>query len=119
LRLTEERELPCIYSAQPNREVTNGSEDDGSDDGGGDLSDDLSEEVGGDGVHVVVDFSQEDRALVREDQDDVLDRVERDCHGHEEECTVSVLHALDCSVTVLEKNDAEDSSDNGDDEFNI
>jgi hypothetical protein len=58
-------------------------------------------------------------ALVREDQDDVLDRVESDCHGHEEKGAVSVLHTLDSPVTVLEKNDTEDSGDNGDDEFNI
>jgi hypothetical protein len=117
--LTEKREFPCVHSTQTNREVYNRTKDNWGDNCSGDFSNDLSEEISRHRVHVVVHFSEENRALVGENQNDVLDRVKSDCHGHEEESTVSVLHTLYSPIAVLKKNDAKDSSDNGDDEFNI
>jgi len=63
-------------SAESNSEIDNASEYSGDQDTGREIRDDLSEEVSTDRVHVVVDFSEEDRSFIREDKDDILDRVE-------------------------------------------
>ena len=100
-----------MHHAEPDSEVNDAAENDWSQNAHGKFCDDLAEEVGAHGVHVVVDFSQEDRPLVREDQDDVLDRVEGDGHRDEEERAVSVLDALGRAVDVLEEDDREYSGD--------
>jgi hypothetical protein len=48
-----------------------------------------------------------------------LNSIESDSHSHEEESTIPVLDTLGCSIAVLEKNDGEASSDNGNDELNV
>lgn len=80
---------------------------------------DFTEEVSAHRIHVVVNFSQEDRPFIREDQNDVLNSVEGNCHCHEEKSTISVLNTLWCPITVLEKNDGEASCDDCDNKLNI
>lgn len=78
--------------SQTDRVVDNAAEQRRSDDREWKLRNNFGPEVGRASVHVVVHFSQEHRALVWEDQDHVLDRVERDVHRNEEQCSLSVLH---------------------------
>ena len=95
------------------REVRNATEQHRNDDAGRNFRNNFSKEVGCDWVHIVVDFSQEHRSFVGENEDDVLDCVEGNGHGHEEEGAISVLHSLSSAVAVLEENDHEDSCDDG------
>ena len=71
--LTVDGELIRIDRAQSDGEVDDAAINHGSQDGCGQLCDDLAEEVGTHRVHVVVHLTQEDGALIWEDQDDVLD----------------------------------------------
>lgn len=42
-----------------------------------------------------------------------MDGIESDGHSHEEKGTISILDTLKSTITVLEENDSEESSDNG------
>lgn len=106
-------------NTQTNGKVDDATEDDWSKDTNRKFCYDFTKEVGTHRIHVVVYFSQEDRSFVREDQNNVLDGVESDCHSHEEESTISVLNTLRCAITVLEKNDGEASCDDGNDKLNV
>lgn len=79
----------------------------------------LSEEVSRHRVHVIVYFTQEYRSLIWENKNDVLDGVESDSHGHEEKGSISVLNSLSGLVTVLEKNDNKDGSDDSHNHLNV
>ena len=74
----------------------------------------LAKEVSTHRVHVVVDLSQEDRSLIWEDQDDVLNGVEGNGHGYEEKCTVSVLDSLDGPINIWKEHDSKDGCDDSD-----
>lgn len=118
-RFTVKGELPREDSAESDGEVDDASIDYGCQNGCGQFSNDFSEEVGRDGVHVIIDFTQEDGSFIREYEYDILYGVECDGHGHEEESTVSILHALYGSIAVLEEDDGEDGGDDGDNEFDV
>jgi hypothetical protein len=117
--LTEEWEFIGIYSGKSDGKVNNATVNYRSQNTGWQFSNDLSKEVSTDRVHVVVDFSQEYWSLVWENQNNVLNGIEGNSHGHEEEGTISVLDSLKGFITVLEKNDGEESSDDGNDELNV
>jgi len=104
-----------VDKTQTNCKVDNATEDHWSKNTDRQFCYDFTEEVSTHRIHVVVHFSQEDRSFIREDQNDVLNSVEGNCHSHEEESTISVLNTLWCSITVLEKNDGEASCDDCDD----
>ncbi len=99
--------------------IYNGAIDDWSQDTGRDLCDDFTKEVGTNRVHIIVDFSQEHRSLIGKDKDDVLDRVEGDCHGHKEQGAITVLNTLDRTVTVLEEDNSENGGDDCDNQLDI
>ena len=119
MALTVDGELIRVDGAQTDGEVNDAAINHGGQDGSGQLSDNLAEEVGTHRVHVIVHLTQEDRTFIWEDQDDVLDRVEGDGHGHEEEGTVAVLDSLNRAITVLEEDNSEDGRDDSDNELNI
>ena len=108
-----------MHHAQSDGEINDAAEDYWCQNAHWQLCDDFAEEVGAHGIHIVVDFSQEDRPLVWEDQNDVLDGVESNSHGDEEKSAVSILYSLWSTVNILEKNDSENSSDYRHNEFNI
>lgn len=74
------------------------------------LRDNLGPEVRTDIVHIVVNFSEEYRSFVWENQDDVLDGVEGNVHRHKEEGSLHVLDALHIMSGVEEEQDSEQSS---------
>lgn len=102
-----------IAVVKANREIGDTAEQHWDDNTCRDLRDDFTKEVSRHRVHVIIDLSQENRPFIWEDKDNVLNGVEGDSHSHEEESTVSVLHSLSSAVAVLEQNDNEDSSDDG------
>ena len=71
--------------------VDDAAEDDWGHDGEGELGDDFGPEVWARLVHVVIDLSKEHGTLVWEDQNNILDSVEGDVHGDEEERALDVL----------------------------
>ncbi len=82
--LTKHEELPDINSAETNSEVDDAAEHCGDDESHGEFTDDSGTEEGTHFVHVVGDFPEEDRTLIREHEDDVLDGVEGDGQSDEE-----------------------------------
>lgn len=108
-----------IAVVKANREIGDAAEQHWDDNTCRDLRDDFTKEVSRHRVHIIIDLSQEDWPLVWEDKDNVLDGIESDSHCHEEESTVSVLHSLGSAVAVLEQNDNEDSSDDGNNNLHV
>ena len=104
---------------ETNGVVDDAAEDNGSHDREWQFGDDLGPEVGTCLVHVVVDFTQEHRTLIREDEDDVLDSVERDVHSDEEEGALDVLDAGVISASVEEEKDGKDGSEAGSQKLDI
>jgi hypothetical protein len=92
--LTEESKLIHEHCAQTDSVIGDATEQNWSNKTSRELGDNLGEEIGTDIIHVVVDFSQKYRALIREDQNDVLNGVEGDGHGNEEKSSISVLNSL-------------------------
>lgn len=80
----EHGELESIDLREADGVVHDGAEDDWSEDTGRKLREDLGPEVRRHLVHVVVGFAQEYGSLIWEDEDDVLDSIERHSHGDEE-----------------------------------
>lgn len=78
----------CI---ETNREVSDRTEDHRQKDAVRKFREDLSPEIGGNIVHIVVNFSQENGSFFRENQNDVLDSDEKSVHSHEEKRTLNVL----------------------------
>jgi hypothetical protein len=109
--LTKHEELPDVNSAETNSKVDNAAEHSWDDESHGEFTDYSGTEEGTHFVHVVGDFSEEDRAFIREHEDDVLDGVEGDSQSDEEQSTVSVLHSRESTVHILEEDDCEDGSD--------
>lgn len=85
-------------------EVDNCTEDTGGQKSEWQLRDDLGPEVGAHIVHIVVHFAKENRSLVREDQNNILNSVERYVHCHEEKGTLQVLESLvvSCACAILD-----------------
>jgi hypothetical protein len=105
---------------ETNGEVGNGTEDHRQADAVGKLREDLSPEIGGDIVHVVVNFSQEDGSFFREDQNDVLDSDEKGIHSHEEKRTLNVLPtSRGIEVGLPEQYTNEDTSTDGGQELHV
>ena len=98
--LTESRELPRINHTQTDSKIYNRAKDNWSQNTRRNFRDNFSKEVRTDTIHIIVHLSQEDRPLIREDKNDILDRVERDSHSHEEERTISILNTLSCSINI-------------------
>ena len=118
-KLTVDREFVGVYCVQPDGEVNDATVYHWCQYACRQFRDDFSEEVCADWVHVIVDFSQEHGPFIWEDQNNVLDRVEGDGHGHEEEGSITVLNTLDCAITVLEKDNCENGSDYSNDELDV
>jgi len=115
----EEEEL-LSGVVETNREVGDGTEDHRQADAVGKLREDLSPEVRGDIVHVVVNFSQENGSLFREDQDDILDSDEKGIHSHEEKRTLNVLPtSRGIEIGLPEQNTDEDTSTDGSQELHV
>jgi len=115
----EEEELlrGCVKA---NREVSNGTEDHWQADAVRKLREDLSPEIGSDIVHVVVNFSKEDRTLLREDQNNILDSNEKGIHSHEEKRTLNVLPTSSSGQFRLpEQNTNEDTSTHSGEELHV
>jgi hypothetical protein len=74
--LTEKWELVPKHCVESNQEVIDRPKDNRSQKARWQFGEDFGPEVGTHRVHVVVRFSQENRSLVREDEDDILDSVE-------------------------------------------
>jgi len=105
---------------ETNGEVSDGTEDHRQADAVGKLREDLGPEIGSDIVHVVVNFSQEDGTLLREDQNDILDSDEKGIHSHEEKRTLNVLPTSSGIQTGLpEQNTDEDTSTHGSEELHV
>ena len=117
--LTEKRELIGKDGVQANREVHDATIYYWCNNTCWQLCDNFSKEVGTNWVHVIIDLSEENWSLVWEDQNNVLNRVESNSHSHEEESTITVLHTLNGSITVLEQDNCENSCDYGDNKFHI
>lgn len=81
------------------------------------LCNNLGKEVRTHRIHVVIHLSQEHGTLIRENKNDTLHSVEGNSHSHEEKSTISVLHALRGFVSIVEKDDSEGGSDNGNNEL--
>ena len=91
-----------------NRIIDDATEDSGCHNTERQLGDDLGPEVRRRLIHIIVDFAKEYRPLIREDKDDILDGVEGDVHGDEEERTLHVLHALLRLIRIVEEKNGED-----------
>ena len=117
--LTKYREFISVDCVQADWEVDNTTVNYWRQDRRWQFCNNFSKEVCTNWIHIVVYLSQEDRSFIWENQDNILDRVKGDSHGHEEEGTISVLHTLDRSITVLEKNNCEDCSDNSNNELDV
>ena len=102
-----------------NSEVNDATEDNWSHDREGKFGDDFSPEVRAGLVHIVVDFSEENGSFVRENQDDILDSVEGDVHGDEEEGTLHVLDTSLISLGVKEQEDGEKGSEASSEKLDI
>lgn len=89
--ITEHEELPCVDSVESNGKVCQRTEQSWNYDGHWEFTEDSSEEVWAHFVHIIVNFSQEYWSFIWEHKDDVLDRIESNGQGDEEESTVSVL----------------------------
>ena len=85
----------------------------------GQLRDDLGPEVRTRLVHVIVDLSQEDGPLIREDQNDVLNSVEGDVHAHEEEGSLHVLHTSIVKTGVEEEKNGETGGQAGREQLHV
>jgi len=105
----EEGQEGAEVGVEANEPVDDAAEDGGSHDREGKLRDDLGPEVGSRVVHVVADFTEENGALIGEDEDNVLDGVEGDVHGDEEEGTLLVLNTGFVESGIVEKKHSEDS----------
>ena len=75
-KVTKEREGVPENSTKSNSEVNDSSKYNRSQDTSWDLRNNFSKEIGTDTVHVIVDFSKENRSFIREYKNDVLNRVE-------------------------------------------
>ena len=117
--LTVKGELIGEDCAQTDREVNDAAVNDRSQDTSWQLCNYFTKEVSTNRVHIVIDFSKENRALIWEDKDDVLDRVECDCHGHKEQGAITILDSLYSTITVLEENNCKDGCNDCDNELNI
>lgn len=107
-------------AVKTNGEVSDRTEDNWQADTVRKLREDLGPEIGGNIVHVVVDFSQEDGTLLWEDQDDILDSNKEGIHSHEEKRTLNVLPtSRSCKFGVPEQNTDEDTSTNGGKELHV
>jgi len=105
--------------AEADAEVADETEYGGDRDGEGELGNHLGPEVRRHIVHVVVDLTQEDRALVGENENNVLNGVEGAVHGHEEAGTLDVLDAFAGLGAVPEQEGGEQGSHSGGRELHI
>jgi len=102
-----------------NCEVDDTSENGWGHDGEWELRDNLCPEVWRHLVHVIVYFPEEDRSLVWEDEDNILDSVESDVHRDEEKGTSNVLKSSCVSTGVEEQEDGEKGSQTSSEKLDI
>lgn len=108
-----------MYSTQTNREVNDATKEYWDDNTSRDFSYDFSKEISRNRIHVIIYLSQKYWSFIWEDKNNILNGVEGNSHGHEKECTISVLDTLRSSIAILEKNNGENSGNNSHDNFNI
>jgi hypothetical protein len=101
-----------MYCTKSNWEINDTTKKDWGYDTYRDLSDNFTKEVGCYRIHIIIYFSQENWSLIWEDKDNILDSIKGDCHCHKEKGSVSVLHSLRSSITILEKNNGKNSCNN-------
>jgi len=111
--------LKAVDLAHADSKVNDGAEEARSKDGERQFRDDLGPEVRRATVHVVVDFTEEDRPFVREDEDDVLDGVEGDVHADKEESSLEVLDSLRVFVSFPEQENGEQGGEGGGDDLHV
>lgn len=104
--------MMTLSEVKTNREVSNDTEQHRYNYTSGYFRDDFTKEVRRDRVHIIINFSQEHRPLIWEDENNVLNSIEGNSHCHEEQSTISVLDTLYSIITILEKNDCKDSGNN-------
>jgi len=105
---------------EADREVSDGTEDHRQADAVRKLREDLSPEIGGNIVHVVVNFSQKDGTFLWENQDDILDSNEKGIHSHEEKRTLNVLPSSSgIKIGLPEQNTDEDTSTDGSQKLHV